>query len=365
MKMLAWLILGLAVLLSVVTALPWVRSGWWVVRVCDFPRVQFGMVCLLGVVAVGFLMVVGYRSVPMAVALGLFGACTIVQAVYVVPFLPIWPDTVPGATQSAGDERVRVLISNLDYENEQREEVARWLGGYDLDLLVLVEVDDEWMAALGDVRERYEHRLEAVRPEGLGIVLWSKMELSDATVEHLVSDDRPSLRAMIHLPNGWRFAINAVHPTPPGLEGDDGDRQDSRKRDAELILLAKRIADEPRTARLVVGDLNDAAWSHTTRLFLRLSGMMDPRRGRGLFSTYPASRPLLRFPIDHVFVSDGFRVRDLRRETAPGSDHLAMFADLELTETEGVSPDPEKSDREDGEEIIDEGQEDASEDARD
>jgi len=308
MKVMAWILLVLAVVLGVVTVLPWVRSGWWVVRVCDFPRAQIGVACLSGAVLAGVLLVAGQRGMPVVLAVTFFGICAVIQAAHVIQFLPIWPDAVVSAEENAGGERVRMLVSNLDYENEERAQVARWLERDDLDLLVLVEVNDEWMRALGGVRERYPHRLEAVRPEGLGMVLWSKMELSEATVEHLISDDRPSLHATVHLPNGWSFAVNAVHPTPPGLEEEDGDREDSRERDAELILLANRIAEDERFERLVVGDLNDAAWSHTTRMFLRMSGMKDPRRGRGMYSTYPASKPFLRYPIDHVFVSDGFRV---------------------------------------------------------
>lgn len=359
MKVLAWVVLCFAVALGVFTALPWVRSGWWVVRVCDFPRAQLGALSVLGAVLAVVLLVAGLRNVPVVAALSLFVICALVQLIYVAPFLSMWPNRVPSAGDSEGGDRLRLLVSNLDYENEQREEVARWLERDDIDLLVLVEVDDEWMRALDAVRERYEYRIEAVRPEGLGIALWSKLELSDATVEHLLSEERPSLHATVHLSDGRSIVINALHPTPPGLEDEDGDRQDSRERDAELIILAKRIASEPRLDRLVVGDLNDAAWSHSTRLFLRISGMLDPRRGRGLFSTYPASRPLFRYPIDHVFVSDGFRVRELRNERAPGSDHLAMFADISLFESEGVSPEPQGSDHENGEEIIEEGREDA------
>ena len=358
MQLLAWVALCSAGALSVFTVLPWIRSGWWVVRVCDFPRAQLGAAGLLGAVLAGLVLVLGQRHGPMLGATALFAMCAVVQGVYVIQFLPIWPNAVAGAKEGEGGERIRMLVTNLDYENAQRAGVADWLERDDLDLLVLVEVDAEWMVALDGVRERYDQRLEAVRPEGLGIVLWSKLELRDARVEHLVSDDRPSLHVRIHVGSGRSFALNAVHPTPPGLE-DEGDRKDSRVRDAELVLLAKRIAAEPRTDRLVLGDLNDAAWSHTTRLFLRLSGMLDPRRGRGMYPTYPASTPLLRYPIDHVFVSDGFRVRELRRETAPGSDHLAMFADLYLVEAGGVDPEPKDSDRENGQEIVEEGREDA------
>lgn len=359
MKFLAWVALCFAVALSVLTVLPWVRSGWWVVRVCDFPRAQLAALSAIGVVAACAMLLMGMRNVPVVAAMVLFGICAAVQAVHVVQFLPIWPDAVASMKSNAGGERVRLLITNLDYENEQRDEVARWLERDDIDLLVLVEVDERWMRTLDGVRERYPYRLEAVRSEGLGIVLWSKFELSEARVEHLVADDRPSLHGMVHMRNGWSFAVNAVHPTPPGLEDEDGDREDSRERDAEMVLLAKRIAEDSQTDRLVVGDLNDAAWSHTTRMFLRISGMLDPRRGRGMFSTYPASKPYLRYPIDHVFVSDGFRVRELRRETAPGSDHMAMFVDLQLVEIRGVTPEPKESDHENGEEIINEGREDA------
>lgn len=358
MEIVAWIALLGAGTLMVLTAMPWLRSGWWVIRVCDFPRAQLCIAGLIGSLACLGLLIAGEQGWETITAAGLFVFVAIVQALYVTQFLPLWPNSVADAS---GGDRIRLLVSNLDYENEQRDEVARWLEHIEVDLLVLVEVDEEWMLALDRVRGQYAHHLEAVRPEGLGLVLWSKLPLADATVEHLVTEERPSLHARVQLREGRSIAINALHPTPPGLDREQEGREDSRKRDAELVILAKRIAEDPGTDRLVVGDLNDAAWSHTTRLFLRLSGMLDPRRGRGMFSTYPASKPLLRYPIDHVFVSEGFLVGGLRREIAPGSDHLAMFADLSLTTKEGVSPDPKPADHENGAEIVRDGQKDTAE----
>ncbi|MGP1309575.1 MAG: endonuclease/exonuclease/phosphatase family protein, partial [Phycisphaerales bacterium] len=101
---------------------------------------------------------------------------------------------------------------------------------------------------------------------------------------------------------------------------------------------------------------------HTTRLFERLSGLRDPRKGRSLLSTYHADYALFRYPIDHVFVSEGFAVRALERVRIPESDHLGVVADLVLLREEGVKPNPDGDDQQEAQEIVEEGKEDAAED---
>jgi endonuclease/exonuclease/phosphatase (EEP) superfamily protein YafD len=50
-------------------------------------------------------------------------------------------------------------------------------------------------------------------------------------------------------------------------------------------MAGREIAQSHRPA-LVAGDLNDVAWSHTSRLFRRIAQMLDPRVGRGIYSTF-------------------------------------------------------------------------------
>jgi hypothetical protein len=100
-------------------------------------------------------------------------------------------------------------------------------------------------------------------------------------------------------------------------------------RDAEVVVLGREI-DEQTEHRptLIAGDFNDVAWSHTTDLFIKLSGLLDPRKGRGLFNTFHADYPLFRFPLDHVFHSNDFRLVALEVLGYVGSDHFPVLPEL-------------------------------------
>jgi hypothetical protein len=53
--------------------------------------------------------------------------------------------------------------------------------------------------------------------------------------------------------------------------------------------------------------------------------MLDPRAGRGVYNTFHARYWFLRWPLDHVFVSNHFLLRRLRRLPAFGSDHFPIY----------------------------------------
>ena len=78
--------------------------------------------------------------------------------------------------------------------------------------------------------------------------------------------------------------------------------------------------------------------------------------------TYPADFPLLSFPIDHVFLSDGFAVADLSRHGMTGSDHFGVSAVIAWGGSPArVTPEPEGDDRDEASEIVEEGIQDAKE----
>jgi len=158
------------------------------------------------------------------------------------------------------------------------------------------------------------------------------------------------------LPDGGTFSLWAVHPTPP-RPGDDTDQ-----RDAELLIVAKEVGAQEAPA-IVAGDLNDVAWSSTTTLFQEISGTLDPRIGRGLYATFNANWPLMKWPLDHLFASDEWTLVEFRRLSDIGSDHFPILVELCHQPHAAVvqEPDqPESGDREEAEEHIEEGRDAAA-----
>lgn len=113
-------------------------------------------------------------------------------------------------------------------------------------------------------------------------------------------------------------------------------------RDAELLLVGREIEfmNEPV---LVFGDLNDVAWSSTSKLFQKISGLLDPRKGRGLFNTFHANYPLLRWPLDHIFHSRDFMVKDIQVLPNIGSDHFPVYGKFQYQPNNAQPTEPTPS----------------------
>jgi endonuclease/exonuclease/phosphatase (EEP) superfamily protein YafD len=216
------------------------------------------------------------------------------------------------------------------------------------DLVLLLEPDRRWAEDLDSLQQDYPYRVAQAQDNTYGMLLFSKLPLIDPCVRFLVQKDVPSIRAKVKLGDGSEIWFYGVHPRPPVHGSADGDIEltGSAPRDAELIVVATEIS-KLRAPVIIAGDFNDVAWSHTTRRFQRLSRTLDPRVGRGLYSTFHARNRLLRFPLDHLFISEHFALAEFEREQDIGSDHFPLCATLVLTPSAVIDQEPPKPDKDD------------------
>ena len=102
------------------------------------------------------------------------------------------------------------------------------------------------------------------------------------------------------------------------------------------------------------------AWSSTTSLFQKTSGLLDPRQGAGACTTPLAPKTRSRaWPLDHVFHTDEFKLVRLERGPAWGSDHFPVFIELSLepeAEMEQEEPEADHEEREEANEKMNEVQ---------
>lgn len=330
------------------------------IRVWDFPRAQLIAVAIASLAATLGLVAATDPSTTLIALASLQLASIVTQSIFIIPYTRVWRTRV--ASVASAD--LRVLIVNLDKTNDRHAEVRAAIESVEADVVLLIEIGDDWSAGLDPLRARYPSREEVIRGDGLGIALWSREPIVESNVEHLVSDRRASIHARLRI-GDRELRFIGVHPMPPALAVRNGEgRYDSRIRDAELTLVAEQIAEAIKAGEqrpwIVAGDLNDVAWSHTTRLFQRLSGLDDPRIGRALINTFHARRPLLRYPLDHVFLSAQLGLNAMRRVRIPGSDHFGVCIDVGLVPGAAEQPPaPDEEAIEDANEIIEEGFEEA------
>lgn len=311
-------ILSIFAILSVF--IPSIKNTFWTFRVFDYPRFQkfviLVMLALLWTFAVGEPSI--YDKVllisEIAVALYLF---------YIIIPYTKFGKTMIDQTEPNPDEKVLdILVCNVYQHNRNYQKLADLVKEKDPSVLFFLETDEEWKKALKPVTMAYQYKIEVPLANTYGLLFYSHFPVKNYEINYLIDDDIPSIVADLEY-NNQIVRLFGIHPTPPVPQ----ENTESTERDAEILLVGEKAEAYGKPA-IVFGDLNDVAWSKTTELFLKSSGMLDPRRGRGMFNTFHAKYWFLRWPLDHFFVSPHFRLVDMKVLKSVDSDHFPIWISL-------------------------------------
>jgi endonuclease/exonuclease/phosphatase (EEP) superfamily protein YafD len=330
----------LGLVFIVLTLLPLSRHEAWWIRACDFPRLQIaaGLLAVLGLLAA-----FGDLGDPAVQLLALaLVACLAYQLAMVLPYTPLWPVELLGARTLPRERQLSLLVVNLLMTNRRTDRLFELIRTHAPDLVLAVEADGWWAARFEELAGGYSSRIVHPLDNTYGMLLYASLELVEPELRFLLKPDIPSIRTGVRLRSGETLVLHGIHPEPPA----PGEADTSLPRDAELVMVGREVAQSGRTS-IVAGDLNDVAWSHTTRLFRRISRLLDPRIGRGMFNTFHAAYWPLRWPLDHVFVSDDFVLEGIRRLPAFGSDHFPILIRLVYAPKAAVRQEAPEDDAED------------------
>ena len=299
------------------------RDEWWF-RGADFPRLQ---ILFVGLVALAGLLFIQaeWTLVRELLLLGVIAAVAY-QLKMVLPYTPIWKKQVLHVRrdQVNVEQQISLLVANVLTPNHKYHLLLEQINRLQPDVVLTLETDQVWQEALKPIEADYPYRVAVPQDNLYGMHLYSRLPLADTEVKFILSDETPSIHATIRLRSGLSVQLYCLHPKPPSPT----EAKDSTLRDAELLIVGDQIKDIDESC-IVMGDLNDVAWSRTTRLFQRISGLLDPRVGRYFMNTFHADYPLLRWSLDHIFHSTDFGLVEMKRLPHIGSDHFPIYVVLQ------------------------------------
>ncbi|WP_352338112.1 endonuclease/exonuclease/phosphatase family protein [Psychrobacter sp. 16-MNA-CIBAN-0192] len=345
----------LAGLVAFLTAWGWLPLDNWWVRGVEFPRIQ---ILVLGIIAwVGMVLFGSEWELAQWLLFIALTSTLIFQLRMVLPYTALWKKEVNKAniTAKSIDDQIKIMVSNVLTTNNKTQKLVDLVHKEQPDILITLESDKKWQQALSVIEPDYPYSVKVPLDNLYGMHLYSKLELIDPQVKYLIIDDIPSIHTQLRLRDDCIVWLYCLHPMPPSPTEADK----STTRDAELLMVGRHIKENNQIA-ILAGDLNDVAWSKTTRRFQRISELLDPRIGRHFINTFHVSYPFLRWALDHIFHSPCFTLVDMKRLPSIGSDHFPVLTTLQYEpektqEQEQNAPTAAPEDIEETEHKIEEG----------
>lgn len=315
------IIIGITLLFISLKLIP---SKKWIFQLPIYLNLQTTIFLFLLVTA-KLIFTSGFQAIDYLLIVVSLGAI-LTQSLDILPFLKISSPTVPQALDNEQcDTSFTILISNVLFTNTNYTGITKIIKEKNADIVGLVEIDSKWVSALQEhiSTERYPYQIILPRADGYGMYVFSKFKLEEKHIFRIYNET-PGLYFVAHTASTELHCF-LLHPKPPVYP----EAETAQPKDKEFEEMGQFISNLEGDKKVIAfGDLNDVAWSKSTKDFIKRSGLRDPRVGRGIMPTFPAWAPYLGFPLDQIFVSQHFKIKDIQCLPSAGSDHFPVLVDL-------------------------------------
>lgn len=299
----------------------------WYSKILDFPRLQY-LIAGVFLLILFFLLNKNWNLFSVFVGVGLVATIAI-HSFKVFPYL-IGDKTVPDADkQAAESSEIEIIIANVLITNTNYDGFLKIVQKENPDIVLAMEVNKEWVRHLQELKKDFEYHIEYPLDNAYGMAMYSKFPLKNREIKFLNQDDVPSFHTKISLPGGKDFMFHAVHPVAPVPSSKYPDN--IGEEEIALIKIGDIVAKDTLPS-IVAGDFNDVSWSLTSRLFEESGNLKNVRIGRGLYSTFDVNSLIMRWPLDHYFVTKEFHLSEIERLSEFDSDHFPLYVKLILPE---------------------------------
>jgi endonuclease/exonuclease/phosphatase (EEP) superfamily protein YafD len=229
------------------------------------------------------------------------------------------PRPQPGATGPV----LRVLTANLYFGRADAEVIVARVRQAGADVLFLQELTEDAVTRLkqAGLEDLMPFALPELRGGSRGSGIYSRFPLREGPAVAPAYMAQPT--AQIELPGGGAVELVCVHPVAPNL----GRRGAARWREELAALPAPG-----GLPRVLAGDFNATVDHAAFRRVLRL-GYADAalQAGNALTPTWgPPGRGAAVLTLDHVLVDRSCAVLASSVHVVPGSDHRAVYAEIQL-----------------------------------
>ncbi len=316
--------LGCGILLIVVTVLSLLNAWFWFFKILNFPRVVTiiaMLVCLFF-----YLLLRENKSVFSLIFSSSLVVAIIIQCYIIFPYTTLAPKKVASAKASevSKESLLSIIVANVLMKNRESEGLLKMIEDKDPSFVLTMEVNKRWQNDLKVLEKRYPYQIMFPTDNTYGMFLYSKFPLSNEEILFLYNDKVPSFHCRVTMPNGKIFQLLTVHPVAP----KPSEHPDNIGEKEKELVIAGRVVAAADLPAIVAGDFNDVGWSCNTSEFEEVSNLNDVRCGRGMYNTFSAKTFIFKWPLDYVYVSKEFKVLNIERLGAFGSDHYPFYAQL-------------------------------------
>ncbi len=309
---------------AIATVLGFAGSLWWVFQLLEHPRPQYCLILIIAIVVGG----ISRQAWSFAWCLPLFLNLTLL-----VPLFFTTPqDSYFAAANHVPGTTLRLLLVNLDHENQDTTSAIKYIDSQNVELVLLQEVTSRWLAVLQCNLSRYRVAMSLPRENSTGVAMLVPTTPSQSveivatqTLEMPPNSGQPLVETTLRW-GGREVVILGLSIARPRNRDSSAFQQVEFDAAAEWSLRQQR---QEKREVVVMGDFNSTPWSGRFRKFQQDSHLRNSLRGFGLQPTWHASLPSpLMVAIDHCLHSQSITTINRATGSNIGSDHLPLFVEL-------------------------------------